>query len=170
MALSRGERAMVLDADGLNLLSRMRGPRLGSGAPLVMTPHPGEFARLAESLGITESPTDPQTRPAAAAHLAQAQRGVVVLKGSGTVISDGERYHLNTTGNPALATAGSGDVLTGVIASFMAQGMNAFDAACLGAHVHGLAADRWAEAHGHAGLVAVDLAFELPDALHALSG
>ena len=167
MAMLRGHRPIVLDADGLNLLARHRSPRPASGAPLVMTPHPGEFARLAEPLGIRDSATDPAQRPAAAARLAELNHAVVLLKGHGTVVSDGASVYTNTTGNPALATAGSGDVLTGVVAALMAQGMDAFDAACLGAHVHGLAADHWAQRHGRAGLSALELARELPDALNA---
>lgn len=164
MQLLRGQRAMVLDADGLNLLARHGRPRPAGGPTLVMTPHPGEFARLAKPLGIEESPTDPTTRPLAAARLAQAHHAVVLLKGRHTVVSDGRRIWMNTTGNSALATAGMGDVLTGLIASLMAQGMNAFDAACLGAHLHGLAADLWRDQHGPSGMTARDLAQLLPDA------
>jgi NAD(P)H-hydrate epimerase len=88
----------------------------------------------------------------------------VLLKGRHTVVTDGERVYINQTGNPALATAGSGDVLTGLIAALCAQGTPAFDAAVLGAYLHGLAADRWAQRHGRSGLRAQDLADELPDA------
>jgi len=165
LSLLRGKRPAVLDADGLNLLARTGRPRPRSDAPLVMTPHPGEFKRLAQPLGINESPTDHETRPMAAAKLAQAHQAVVLLKGPGTVVTDGERVFINQTGNPALATAGSGDVLTGLVAALMAQGVDTFDAACLGAHLHGRAADRWAEAHGPRGLRAQDLADQLPDAL-----
>lgn len=156
--------AVVLDADGLNLLAFAGSPSGGRAAPLVMTPHPGEFRRLAAACGITENPTDPASRPLAAAMLAQAHHAIVVLKGSRTIVTDGQAVYVNQTGNPALATAGSGDVLTGLIASLMAQGMSAFDAAVLGVHLHGLAADIWAEAHGRSGLHAGDLARALPDA------
>ncbi|MHC4996234.1 MAG: NAD(P)H-hydrate dehydratase, partial [Planctomycetota bacterium] len=83
------------------------------------------------------------------------------------VIASADRHVINTSGNPSLATAGSGDILTGAIASFIAQGMAPFDAAALGAHIHGAAADLWAAAHGPAGLLARDLADLLPDALNA---
>ena len=162
LALLRGERPIVLDADGLTLFARTGRPRPrprgDSIAELVMTPHPGEFARLAKPPGITDSPTDPATRPQAAAKLAQAHRCVVLLKGQHTVVTDGRQVYTNQTGNPALATAGTGDVLTGLIASLMAQGLPAFDATVLGAHLHGKAADRWAEQHGRSGLRAIDLA------------
>ncbi|MFW6031901.1 MAG: NAD(P)H-hydrate dehydratase [Phycisphaeraceae bacterium] len=167
-ALLRGSRPMVLDADGLNLLAWTGRPRPGREAEVVLTPHPGEFKRLAEPLGIRESATDPDQRPAAAAKLARAHQAVVVLKGERSVITDGERTFVNDTGNPALAAAGSGDVLTGVIAALIAQGMGAFEAAALGAHVHGLAADRWAERHGPRGLLARELADELVGALRAV--
>jgi NAD(P)H-hydrate epimerase len=166
--LLAGRRGMVLDADGLNLLARAGHTRPLPGPALVMTPHPGEFARLAAPLGITESPTDLQTRPAAGLKLALAHQNVVVLKGRQTVVCDGRgepKLYLNKTGNPALATAGSGDVLTGVIAALMAQGLDRFDAAVLGVHLHGLAGDLWAERYGPSGLTARDLAGLIPEAM-----
>lgn len=162
--LLSGNRSIVLDADGLNLFAATGKARPQPGPPLVMTPHPGEYLRLAKPLGITLNPTNPATRPAAAAQLALAQHCVVVLKGQLSVVSDGQSIYVNTTGNPALATAGSGDVLTGVIASLIGQGMDPFDAAVLGVYLHGLAADLWAERHGTSGLTARDLANLLPDA------
>lgn len=165
--LLRGPRTLVLDADGLNLLAMSGRPRPVSGPPLVLTPHPGEFTRLARPLRITEDPTDPATRPAAAARLALAHRAVVVLKGHRTIVSDGTRYFINFTGNPAMATAGCGDVLTGMVAALLVQGMNPFDAAVLGAHLHGAAGDRWSAAHGLSGLLARDLASLIPDAMQA---
>lgn len=158
-----GPRAVVLDADGLNMLARAGSARTGD-APLVLTPHPGEFRRLAQPLGITRDPTDPAQRVAAATALARAHRAVVVLKGRHTVVADASRHRINTTGNPALATAGTGDVLTGIIASLIAQGLAPFDAASLGTHLHGLAADDWATMHGDAGMTASELATLLPGA------
>ena len=166
LSLLRGSRPVVLDADGLNLLARTGRPRPRSDAPLVLTPHPGEFTRLAQPLGITDAPTDPDARPQAAAKLAQAHHAIVLLKGKHTVISDGKHVCINQTGNPALATAGSGDILTGLIASLIAQHMPAFDAARLAAHLHGQAADQWTQNHGPVGLRAQDLADLLPDILH----
>jgi hydroxyethylthiazole kinase-like uncharacterized protein yjeF len=165
LALLRGDRPIVLDAGGLNLLARTGRPRPRSntGAELVMTPHPGEFARLAKPLGITECPINPASRSQAAAKLAKLHHAVVLLKGQHTVVTDGQRVYLNQTGNPALATAGSGDVLTGLIASLIGQGMSAFDAAVLGAKLHGQAGDIWAKRHGQSGLRAIDLADALPD-------
>ncbi len=167
LALLRGNRPIVLDADGLNLLARTGRPRPrpreDGGAELVMTPHPGEFARLAKPLGITECPTDPGSRSEAAAKLAKHHHAVVLLKGQHTVVTDGQRLYTNQTGNPALATAGSGDVLTGLIASLIGQGMSAFDAAVLGAKLHGQAGDIWAKRHGQSGIRAQDLTDRLPE-------
>ncbi|MCE9589408.1 MAG: NAD(P)H-hydrate dehydratase [Planctomycetes bacterium] len=174
MAALHGGRRAVLDADGLNLLAAsgetVAGLRGEDSAKVVLTPHPGEFARLAKAMNIKPDPAGAPQRASAAAALAKSHGCVVVLKGRRTVITDGRRIAVNSTGNPALATAGSGDVLTGVIASLMAQGLSPFDAAQLGAHLHGLAADLWAAEHGRAGLVARDLASLLPDALRRHRG
>jgi len=160
------DRPTVLDADGLNNLAKL-GDRIDKPAcPLVMTPHPGEFARLAAASGIDADPIDPDRRPEAAARLAARYGAVVVLKGRHTIVSDGDRCCVNQTGNPALATAGSGDILTGIISSLMAQGLDRFDAAILGAHLHGLAADIWAEQFGPVGMMARDLAELIPEAMH----
>ncbi len=162
---------MVLDADGLNALARMGlaerpGGSASDSGGWVLTPHPGEFKRLAEAFGIDGDPTDPDQRPDAAAALAQKTGAVVVLKGLHTVVTDGQRAYRNTTGNPALSTGGTGDVLTGAIASLWAQGTEPFEAACLGVYLHGDAADAWAAVHGPAGLLAMELAELLPDALN----
>ncbi len=169
-AILRRPARVVLDADGLNNLAQLADAPSVPRCPLVLTPHPGEFHRLAEPARVRSSPTDPDQRPAAARELAVAYNAIVVLKGHQTVIADGRRTAINATGNPALATAGSGDVLTGAIAGLMAQGMEPFDAAVLGAHLHGLAADCWADHHGHAGLTADRLADHLPVALHQYRG
>jgi NAD(P)H-hydrate epimerase len=157
---------VVLDADGLNNLAAMGGLRDAIHAPLVMTPHPGEYARLATAMGLVCDPLEPGRRPDAAVELARACQAVVVLKGRHSIVTDGRRVYVNSTGNPALATAGSGDVLTGTVAGLIAQGLRPLDAAVLAVHLHGAAADRWAAAHGPAGLAARDLASLLPDALH----
>lgn len=164
--LDQPEIPVVLDADGLNNLARL-GPHVTARCPLIVTPHPGEFRRLADALGISHSPIDPEQRIAATDALADALGAVAVLKGRGTIVSDGRRHYVNRTGNPALATAGTGDVLTGCIASLLAQGLDRFDAAALGVHLHGLAADLWADrpGHGPAGLMAHDLANWLPHAI-----
>jgi len=167
--LLAGKRPVVLDADGLNVLPAIDpAPQsLGTGG-LILTPHPGEFGRLAQWLNIKESPIVPKSGLGAAAALARKfstdGRAVVVLKGNQSVVTDGQSAYVNQTGNPALATAGSGDVLTGCIAALMAQAMKPFEASILGAYLHGLAADLWADEYGQSGLSARALATLLPDA------
>lgn len=161
------DRPTVLDADGLNALARALPSAPALPSPLVLTPHPGEFRRLAAPLNISADPTQPDQRPDAAAQLARALNCTVVLKGRHTVVTDGDRCYLNPTGNPALSTAGTGDVLTGLIASLIAQGMTVFDAACLGVHTHGEAADQWATRWGASGMLARELADGIPSVLNA---
>jgi NAD(P)H-hydrate epimerase len=168
---------MVIDADALNALAGVRAFQRDFRVPAVLTPHPGEYARLARALGIDADPVDPASRAGAAEALAQRVGCVVVLKGAGTVVSDGLSTWTNTTGNPALATAGTGDVLTGVIAGLVAQyasgpdgPLSLFDCARLGVFAHGMAADRWREAHADSGMLAADLLDRLPDVLASLRG
>lgn len=151
----------VLDADGLNAFEAFP-ELLGRGqAPRVITPHPGEAARLLRSL-----PTDIQAgRAAAAKELAERFLAVAVLKGHRTIVTDGKKSYVNKTGNPGMATGGTGDVLAGVIGALIAQGMDPYDAACLGAHVHGKAGDLAAKKFGQASMMATDLLACLPDAL-----
>ncbi|MEX1008917.1 MAG: NAD(P)H-hydrate dehydratase [Acidimicrobiia bacterium] len=158
---------LVLDADGLNALNGDLEPlraRQTLGVPTVLTPHDGEYARLAgEPVG--------DDRIAAATRLADRSGAVVLLKGPGTVIAApaSGRIALNGTGSSALATAGSGDVLTGVIAAFLARGLPGFEAAACAAWVHGRAADRAAESMGATGVVAGDLLEALAPTIHDLA-
>jgi NAD(P)H-hydrate epimerase len=171
--ITRDDVPMVIDADALNALAGLPDFGRDLKTPAVLTPHPGEYRRLAATLGLDGDPTDPGKRNAAAGQLAQRLGCVVVLKGAGTVVSDGIDTWTNETGNVALATAGTGDVLTGVIAGLIAQhsgagGLSLFDCARLGVHAHGLAADRWSAAHGATGLLAGDLLEELPHVIDEL--
>lgn len=186
---------VVLDADALNALARRepaaargkdgRPPgrrRERRGGPLppaersawnlpadkgcILTPHPGEMRRLCAAARIAWEPTDVSAaRAAAAGQLATFVGGIVVLKGHQTVVSDGRRLFVNTTGNPGMATGGMGDVLTGLIAALVGQRMTPFDACVLGVYAHGLAADRLAARVGPAGYLAREVADELPAAL-----
>jgi len=157
---------LLIDADGLNALASQTDLLSGLNRPVVLTPHPGEFARLA-GLTIADVQADRIERAAALAALSVPL--VVVLKGAGTVVSDGRRYYINTSGNPGMATAGAGDVLAGVIAALMGQKLPAFEAAQLGVFIHGLAGDVARDQNGEIGLIAGDIVDALPDAfVHAM--
>ena len=152
----------VIDADGLNALSPDKLGGRDGDAPLVLTPHPGEMARLTGA-SVAEVLAD---RDGAARKLAAEARATVLLKGAGSVVADrGGELHVNPTGNSGLASGGSGDVLTGIIAAFLARGMGEAEAAALGAFIHGHAGDLAAEAMGEAGMVAGDVLDHLPFAL-----
>lgn len=178
---------LVIDADAINALASVPDFQHDFHSPAILTPHPGEFRRLAGALNIDADPVSAESRVQAARQLAQVLGCVVVLKGMNTVVSDGAEDWVNETGGPALATAGTGDVLTGVIAGFVAQyfkramgmgshlitaqqqgGMSLFDCARLGVYVHGRAADVWSARHGDAGLLATDLLNAIPDVLSAM--
>ncbi len=150
---------MVVDADALNVLADQKpgfskeAGLLKAAGPRILTPHPGEFARLIGS----DIATVQSQRAKLAAEFAATHGVIVLLKGQGTVITDGDRVAINRTGNPGMATGGSGDVLTGLIAALLAQGMQPFEAAQLGAHLHGLAGDLAAVELSQPGLIASDL-------------
>lgn len=146
----------VLDADGLNAFEGQTDLLARGQAPRVLTPHPGEAARL---LGRPV-----EDRKAAAVELAKRLMAVVVLKGHRTLISDGTKTAVNTTGNPGMATGGTGDVLAGVIGALMGQGMPPYDAAVYGARVHGKAGDLAKRKVGETSLMATDLLDFLPAA------
>jgi ADP-dependent NAD(P)H-hydrate dehydratase len=162
--LARINAPVVLDADGLNALGSDPSPLRGRTAPLILTPHPGEFARLLGS----DTAAVQADRQSLAVRFAEANRVVLVLKGQGTVVTDGTRLYVNTTGNPGMATGGSGDVLTGVIAALAAQRLEPFEAAQLGVFLHGCAGDLAAAHLGEVGLIAADLLDQLPRAVRSL--
>jgi NAD(P)H-hydrate epimerase len=157
--------ALLLDGDGLTLLAALGRRVRVPGPPLVLTPHPGEYARLAAAWGTPplDGAADDGSRRAACQQLALATGAVVVLKGHRTVVSDGEVSWTCAVGNPALAIPGSGDVLGGVIAALMAQGLAAAPAARAGVQLHGLAGDLRAESRPF-GLLASELAELIPAA------
>jgi NAD(P)H-hydrate epimerase len=154
---------VVLDADGLNAVGRQTDWFRQRPAPLVITPHPGEFARLLGS----DVATIQANRQDLAGQFAGANGVVLVLKGHQTVVTDGQRLYVNATGNPGMATGGTGDVLTGLIAALLGQGLEAFEAAQLGVHLHGLAGDLARDELGEAGLIASDLVSYLPRAFRS---
>lgn len=170
---------IVLDADAINALAEV--PDLGRDlrAAAVLTPHPGEYRRLASALGISLDPSDPTTRPRAAESLAQRLGCIVVLKGAATVVTNGQATWTNSTGGAELATAGTGDTLAGLIAGLAAQffrpgpdrppSLSLFDLARIAVAAHGLAGERWrARAGASAGLLAAELADLFPAVLEGM--
>ncbi len=155
----------VVDADALNALGQEPKALANRGGRIVITPHPGEFARLT-GLSVAEIQSD---REKHAASFAAEHNLVVLLKGANTVVTDGRRIYVNKTGNPGMATGGSGDVLTGVISALLAQKLPPFEAAQLGAYVHGLAGDISRDQSGEIGMIAGDIVDSLADAFYHLS-
>ncbi len=179
--LSHADIPVVVDADAINALAQSPQFWQQTSAPMILTPHPGEYARLAASLGISQDAVDPARRPKAALSLAQRLGCIVVLKGANTIVTDGHRQWTNTTGSSALATAGTGDVLTGIIASLIAQyakssltpspstppSPDLFDLTCMAVYTHGAASELWIKQNqSPAGLLAMDLTSFIPQALH----
>jgi NAD(P)H-hydrate epimerase len=169
---------MVVDADALYALSQKPQALASPGRVRVLTPHAGEFERL------TGQRLNPAKRVEVAAEFArgaddihyefrqkngESANLIVVLKGHETVVTDGRRFAINQTGNPGMATGGAGDVLTGIITGLLCQGLEPFDAARLGAYLHGLAGDLAAEILGQASLIATDIIDYLPQAFHAFA-
>ena len=146
--------AVVVDADGINLLAQHKYLLRGRTAPTVLTPHEGEFARIA--VGVA---TDRQT---AAEQLALELGAVVVLKGHGTIITDGTVTYRNPTGNPGMAVGGSGDVLAGMVVSLLGQGIDPVEAAAAAVWLHGAAGDVCAEKLGQYAMLPTDILEELP--------
>lgn len=145
----------VVDADGINLLARHKYLLRGRTAPTVLTPHDGEYARL-----TGEKPS--ADRGQAAADAARSLGCTMVLKGHRTRISDGEHCVVNTTGNPGMAVGGSGDVLAGIIAGLLGQGLRPMDAAAAAVWLHGAAGDACARKLGQYGMLPTDMLQELP--------
>ena len=163
--LQTGQLPLVIDADGLNAVKgnlKVLKPCRGRG---VLTPHPGEFCRV---FGGKLDDSD-VLRKKRAAETAKEYGVIMVLKGHRTVVASPEDgCYINTTGNPGMATAGSGDVLTGIIAALIGQGLSNFEAACLGVYLHGLAGDKAAAKVGQISLIAGDLLLFLPAAFKTL--
>jgi ADP-dependent NAD(P)H-hydrate dehydratase / NAD(P)H-hydrate epimerase len=157
---------LVLDADGLNAFAGRAGELALRRSETVLTPHPGELGRLLD-IPTAEVQAD---RIAAARRAAEETEAIVVLKGSLTLVASGRAVFVNPTGNPGMATGGTGDVLTGLIAGLLAQGLDALDATLLGVYLHGLAGDIAAGFQGEAALTAGDLIDALPEAFRELRG
>lgn len=152
--LEKAECPVVVDADGINVLSAHRDLLRGRKLPTILTPHDGEFARLGGVIG--------EDRMSAAAALAEELGCVVLLKGHETCITDGTDGYLNPTGNPGMAVGGSGDVLAGVITALLGAGLPPLEAAACGAWLHGAAGDRCAAELGQYGMLPTDMLSALP--------
>lgn len=144
---------VVLDADGITLLSRNIDLLRGRTGPVLLTPHDGEFSRLLPL---------PMERMEQTAELARRLGAVILRKGHRTLITDGNRCYVNRTGNPGMATGGSGDVLAGMLVSLLGQGVPPLEAAACAAWLHGRAGDVCAEEMGEYGLLPTDLLDRLP--------
>ena len=158
-------RTVVVDADALNALVEQLDVLDERPAPTILTPHPGEFARL---VGLTTEQVQ-RDRLNLALQFASRHNVILVLKGHGTIVTDGQRFFENSTGNPGMATGGTGDVLTGMIAALVAQGLPPFEAAQLGVYLHGLAGDLASVDMGEIALIASDLINYLPRAFRSLT-
>jgi NAD(P)H-hydrate epimerase len=160
------DKPMVLDADGINALVGHVDVLKSAKGAIVMTPHPGEMARITGK----EIAEIEKNRKDIALRFANEYNTVLVLKGHNTIVADptGEIY-INQTGNVGMATGGTGDILTGMIASFIGQGVKPFAAAMLGVYFHGLAGDLAAKEKGILSLIATDLLGKLPEVLKALA-
>ena len=154
VVLEKAECPVVVDADGINVLSAHRDLLRGRKLPTILTPHDGEFARLGGVIG--------EDRMAAAAALAEELGCVVLLKGHETCITDGTDGYINPTGNPGMAVGGSGDVLAGVITALLGAGLPPLEAAACGAWLHGAAGDRCAAELGQYGMLPTDMLSALP--------
>jgi NAD(P)H-hydrate epimerase len=164
--LSQFPGPVVCDADALNLLA-LAGPQCKTWRTdwrnVILTPHPGEYQRLARGLGLASLTQRADQARALAEFLGGA---TVILKGYHTICTDGTTSHTNQTGNTAMATAGMGDVLTGVVASLLGQGLPPLAAATRAAHSHGRAGDlALAQLGGNIGLMAADVIAQLPRAI-----
>ncbi len=162
---------LVVDADGLNNLATSGLDLSDHAGPRIWTPHVGEFRRLAQASGCEMSASAPRAElERLARELAAVNRVIVVLKGPPSLVTDGQREYRNTTGNAGLATAGTGDVLTGLIAALIAQGLDHYTAAATGCWLHGTAGDCAQQKLGIWSMIATDVIDSLGNAFQELAG
>lgn len=153
LLLRQADCPLILDADGITLLSRHKDELRGRTSPTILTPHDGEFARLSPEV----LPRQAQTEA-----MAQELGCILVRKGNHSLITDGMQTYENLTGNPGMATGGSGDVLAGIIAGLLGQRIAPLQAAAVGVWLHGRAGDVCAEKWGEYGMLPGDMVEELP--------
>lgn len=159
------KKALLLDADGINSISRDLSILDRRKADLIITPHPGEFARLLDR----DIEDIENNRIKYAVEFSKSHGLITVLKGNKTIVTDGDELYINETGNPGMATAGSGDLLSGIIGSLLSQGLESFNAAVLGVYIHGLAGDIAKEHFGEYGMIARDILASIPKAISLIS-
>jgi NAD(P)H-hydrate epimerase len=162
-------RSIVIDADGINALTGNLHILYKIKKNVVLTPHPGEMSRLinlGSAKDVQKKRIDIATKFVKSIHeqLGKGKDFILVLKGDKTIVADYNKVYINRTGNPGMATAGAGDVLTGIIVSLIGQGFNVFDASQLGVHIHGLAGDMASKKKGEVSMIASDILDCLPDA------
>lgn len=163
--ITKIEHPVIIDADGINAIAGHLKILKEAKAPLLLTPHPGEMARL---IGKTSKDVQ-KDRIGIARRFSMEHKVFLVLKGARTIISDPHgNVFINPTGNPGMATAGSGDVLTGIIAGLIAQGMETHTASIAGVYIHGLAGDMALEEFGEMGMIAGDIIERIPRAIKFL--
>lgn len=154
LVLEQAKCPVILDADGINVLSEHMDILRGRTYPTVLTPHDGEFARIGGTIR--------EDRLESAVNFAKQWGCILLLKGYRTCITDGQSHFVNTTGNPGMATGGSGDILAGIIAALIGQGLPPLEAAACGAWLHGAAGDICAKEIGQYGMLPTDMLHALP--------
>lgn len=160
--IAKAKQSSVIDADALGALSDYTGILKGHKGNFILTPHEKEMSRL---LGISVDFIK-KNRKLVAKKYAKYYNSIIVLKGHHSIVTDGKKdFYINKTGNPGMATAGSGDVLSGIIAAFLAQGLGAFSAAKYAVYIHGLAGDIAAKDKTQIGLIASDIINQIPEAI-----
>ncbi|MDP9175219.1 MAG: NAD(P)H-hydrate dehydratase [Planctomycetota bacterium] len=164
-ALTGLDKLMVVDADALNYISSLGSWPKWFKARAVLTPHPGEMKRLGKLIRRSEVPADDKGRIELAVSAAKAFGQVVLLKGERTVVTDGHRVYVNHSGDSSLSKAGAGDVLSGIIASLMGQGMERFEAACAGAFMHGKAGEYAGKQLGRRSVLAREVIEAIPQVI-----
>jgi ADP-dependent NAD(P)H-hydrate dehydratase len=176
LQLIRLDKPMVIDADALNLLAAGNRWPGNFKATAVLTPHPGEMKRLSKllaandpalrgRLGLNAVPSDDQSRIDLATRAARSFGQLIVLKGHRTIVAEGEKFYVNRTGDSSLSKAGTGDVLSGIIGTLLAQGMERFGAACAGVWIHGRAGELAGQKLGRRSVLARDVTDALPAAI-----
>lgn len=161
--VEKNEKPLIIDADAIKIIAKEKS-LLKKSRNVILTPHPGEMSYLTGA-GIKEIQ---DSREETAKAFAEKYGVTLILKGHHTVVTDGKNTCINLTGNPGMATAGSGDVLAGILGSFLVQGYGTFESARYAAYVHGLAGDLAAKEVGETSLIASDIISQLPHAFNRL--